>query len=175
MDHANDSAAPDTQDKDNTPELMQATLAGRRLGAAIAALLVLSLAGLGLLILPWLQSAFGPESASTSIDRIKAGFTILSLIVTGLAAALAVTGWRIVRSKQSPPPGTLLWRATRIVRGARARRIGIAYCATGLLCGALGIGLGVTIWVMLERVTASMSVTLPPGVTILKQSTTEAR
>ena len=171
MDRSDDSAAPDTQD--DTHELMPATPAGRRLGGAMAALLVLGLAGVGLLTLPWLQSALSPASAS--IDRIKAGFTILSLIVTGLAAALAATGWRIVRREQSPPPGALLWRTTRVVRGAPARRIGVAYCATGLLCGALGIGLGATMWIMLDRVTAPMSITLPPGVTILKQSITEAR
>lgn len=173
MDYADDTAAPDTQHDAHV--LMQATPAGRRLGAAMAALLVLGMAGFGLLILPWLQSAFGPLPSSTSIDRIRAGFTILALIVTGLATTLAAIGRRIVHSRQAPPPGALLWRATRIVHGAGARRVGIAYCVTGLLCGALGIGLSATMWNMLTQVKEPMSITLPPDVTILKQITTEAR
>ena len=173
MDQADNATTRDN--RDDAHELVLATPAGRRLGAAMLALLVLGLAGFGLLILPWLQSASGPLPSSASIDRIKAGFTILALIVTGLAAALAATGWRIVRSQQAPPPGALLWRATRIVRGPRARRTGVAYCVTAVLCGALGIGLGVTMWVWLDRLAEPLSISLPPGVTILKQTTSKAR
>lgn len=173
MDQRSDAIALDN--RDDLQEVMLASLGGRRFGVAVAIALVIGLAGFGLLIAPWLQSAFGPLPSSSSFSRIKAGFTLLALIVTALAAALATTGWRIARSQQSPPPGALLWRDTRIVRGARARRTGIAYCATGVLCGALGIGLGVTIWILLERVAESSTITLPPGVTILRQTSTEGR
>ena len=154
---------------------MPATAAGRRLGAAMVFLLTVGVAGFWWLILPWLQSAFGPLPSSEAIDRIKIGFAILAMIVTALAAVLVATGQRILRSRQAPPPGALLWRDTLIVRGVRARRTGIAYCVTGFLCVALGIGLGVTIWSMLDRLGASMSITLPPGVTILKQTTPQPR
>ncbi len=173
MDQADNAAAPDT--RDGTQELMPATASGRRFGAALAALLVLGAIGFWLLIVPALQSAFGPLPTPTSFDRIKLGFALLALTVTALSAALAATGWRILGSRQSPPPGAMLWRDTPVVRGARARRIGIAYCVTGLLCCGLGIGLGVTIWSMLDRSSASMSITLPPGVTILKQTLPEPR
>ncbi len=173
MDQADHSTVPAT--RDGELELMQATAAGRRLGAAMVVLLIAGLAGFWWLILPWIQSAFGPLPSSEAIERIKIGFAILALIVTALAAVLAATGQRILRSRQAPPPGALLWRDTQIVRGDRARRTGIAYCVTGLLCAALGIGLGVTIWSMLDRVSASMSITLPPGVTILKQTLPEPK
>ena len=173
MDHADQSAAPAT--RDGELELMPATAAGRRLGAAMVVLLIAGVAGFWWLILPGLQSTSGPLPLSEAIDRIKIGFAILALIVTALAALLAATGQRILRSRQAPPPGALLWRDTQIVRGERARRTGIAYCVMGLLCAALGIGLGVTIWSMLDRVSASMSITLPPGVTILKQTIPDPR
>lgn len=176
MDKADDSAGPPGFDTDSTaPEMLRATPSGRRLAGTLIALLIIGLAGFGMFILPSLQAAFSPLPSLQSITMIKAGFTILALIVTLLAAALAATGWRIVGSGQTPPPGALLWRDTRIARGAPARRTGIAYCVAGVLCCAIGIGLGVTSWILLERLAEAQTIRLPPGVTILKQAAPEAR
>lgn len=172
MDQTGSAARP----KDATVlELMPANPAGRRLGVAMIALLLIGLAGFAALIVPNMDAAFGPTPSAHALNIIKTGFAALSAIVTMMAVALTVSGWRIVRSRQVPPPGALLWRPARIVRGLKARRLGLAYGAAGILCAALGIGLGATIWSMLGRVLEPRTISLPDGITILKQTSPPAQ
>ena len=173
MDQADNTAACETSA--SRYELMRATPAGRRLGAILLALLLVGIAAFALLIVPRMESAFAPLPSGDSIQMLKTGFALFALAVVALALTLAANGWRIVRSGQAPPPGTLVWRDTRIIRGLPARRTGIAYLALGVLCCALGIGLGVHIWGLLNRLTEPMAINLPPGVVILKQTFPPAR
>lgn len=154
-------------------DIVHATQGGRRLAATVIfSMIVLSLCIAGwMLTKSHLHLAIGMSPSPRAIAGIQYGFSALAFLVAVLAIFLTITGLRTVRRRRSPLPGALVWRDTPVIRGDRARTIGLAYMAAGIVSFVAGIALAVYIWQVLQKVADANVIVLRPGVTILQQPT----
>jgi hypothetical protein len=104
------------------PEILKATPYRRMFKFALLCFVAVAAAcivGAKRYIVSWLLSTNDPGEM---LARLRGFVTLaVSLPMLLLSTYLARLAWRIFRSKQYPPPKTIVWRDTPIVRGAGAR------------------------------------------------------
>lgn len=158
-------------------EIVRATSFGRGIAATtiIAVIVVAACIAGWMLTKSNLHLAMGMSPSPKAIASIQYGFCTLAFLVAALSALLTVTGFRVVRQRRSPLAGAVVWRDTPIIRGDRARTIGLAYMVAGIVSFIVGIALTIYIWDVLQKVADASIITLRPGVTILQQPTVVPR
>lgn len=155
--------------KRKLPEIMQATPAGQRRVAIIAAIALAALAAFHLYALPQLGVLLdktGPAPAALQIRQLQAVFILIGVLGIGTAAIVLNNGIQGLARAQSPASDAWLWRDTPILRGVKARRRSWINIVTGLFVGLICAGLVVYIVQTLER---AMPPALRDGVTVVEQ------
>lgn len=100
---------------------------------------VLVLAVLLIWVLPWSEGRLeqAEPEVMLRIIRIVIAFIFLSIVPFGLY--MCRLGWRVIRHKQMPPPGTKVIVDTRVLEGDKAVTRGKLIIAISLLLIVLGL------------------------------------
>lgn len=135
----------------SSPDIMPATVRGRWLSAALVALAAALVTFFYWVAMPALSAAMSPAPAPGATMRIKLILLGLAILATGSAIALILSGKKMLDAKQSPPPGAWLWRDTKVLRGAAAKRLGWACIASGIAASVICIALVGYMWLAFDR------------------------
>lgn len=90
-------------------------------------------------LFPWLKEYLSVGDKAEALFRFKIVMAGLGISMLPFAAYLALLAWRIVKSRQFPPPGTQVLRDTPIVRGRKVLIRGgwLVFCTLWLLACAI--------------------------------------
>ncbi len=144
----------------NEDEIQRADPAARKK----ALFLVLILAGVGVVVLWALDSAFTrvqedvdlnpAEAVSLMVSIVRILAAMIAISAMGMAVWVWLLSSRILKAGRFPPPGTALVRDVRILRGAPARmRARLGFIAAGL-CAVGGIVLPLMLLRLVRLITA---------------------
>lgn len=101
---------------------------------------VIVLAILMLIVLPWGKDRLeGLEDPEVLLLIIKIVIAFIFLSIVPLGVYLCRFGWRVIKYKQMPPPGTKVIVNTKILEGDKAVTRGRLIIAISVLLIALGL------------------------------------
>jgi hypothetical protein len=140
----------------------------RARAALIALLLVGALIGAAAMqwLLPYSEQRISQQEPQAALRILQILFAFLFLSVLPLGVYLFWFGYRAVKWRQIPPPGTWVIRDMKMVEGDSAQRRGQIVMALGVLLFALGLFCAIYFPYRLERVfqgTPSPSAVLTPS------------
>ncbi len=71
-------------------------------------------------VMPWVQRSLERQGPQTALRGLQVMTAILFLSLVPLSAYLYWYGWRVMRSRRMPPPGTRVIRNTKVIEGDAA-------------------------------------------------------
>ena len=90
-------------------------------------------------LLPYIEQYVSKQQPQAALRTLQILFAFVFLSVLPLGAYLFWFGYRAVRWRRIPPPGTWVIRDTKVVEGPRAQQRGRIVMALAVLLFALGL------------------------------------
>jgi len=90
-------------------------------------------------VLPWGQRYLERQEPRTALRIVQMVTAVVFLGLVPFAIYLYWLGWRVVKSRRMPPPGTKVYRDTRIIEGDRAVARGRTIIALAVILLVLGL------------------------------------
>jgi len=122
--------------------IVRADKKARRLAMVILAGGLLLGVSLMLWVMPWVQRSLERQGRETALRALQVMTAIVFLSLAPFSVYLYWYGWRVVRSRRMPPPGTRVIRDTKVIegdaavtRGRLAMALAVILLAVSLLGG----------------------------------------